>query len=128
MGYYLINTPKTDWEIAGGPAYQTTRFDSVESGQDSSESTPAFMAGTSFDTELTEDIDFIFKYTFQIINKASGRYTHHSTTTFKTELTEWLDLDTTLVWDRTQNPTSGDDHIVPKKDDYYVIFSLGINF
>lgn len=128
MGYYIIDTPKTTWEIAGGPAYQTTRFDSVEPGQDSTESTPALMAGTNFDTELTDDIDFIFKYTFQILNRASGTYTHHSVTTFETELTKWLDFDTSFVWDRTQNPTPDDDGIVPEKNDYYVIFSLGIDY
>lgn len=128
MGYYLINTSKTEWEIAGGPAYQITRFNSVETGKDSSESTPALMAGTDFDTELTEDIDFNFKYTFQIVNQASGTYTHHSITTFETELTKWLDFDTSFVWDRVQDPTPDDDGTVPKLDDFYVIFSLGIDF
>ena len=128
MGYYIINTPRTQWVIAAGPAYQTSRFDSVESGQDSIESTPALMAGTDFETELTEHVDFIFKYSFQILKKASGTYTHHSVTTFKTDFTKWLDFDTSFVWDRTENPTPDDDGIVPKKDDFYLIFSLGIDF
>jgi len=128
MGYYIIDTSKTEWEVAAGPAYQTTQFDSVEPGEDKREWTPVLMGGTNFDTELTESIDFIFKYTFQILNDASGTYTHHSVTTFETELTKWLDFDTSLVWDRIENPTPDDDGIVPKKDDYYLIFSLGIDF
>lgn len=128
MGYYIIDTSKTEWEVAAGPAYQTTRFDSVEPGQDEREWTPVLMVGTNFDTELTGSIDFIFKYTFQILNDASGTYTHHSVTTFETELTKWLDFDTSLVWDRIENPTPDDDGIVPKKDDYYLMFSLGIDF
>ena len=128
MGYHIIDTSKTGWYVAGGPAYQTTRFDSVEPGKASSEWTPALVAGTNFDTELTKSMDFIFKYTFQILNDASGTYTHHLVTTLETELTEWLDFDTSFVWDRVQNPTPDDDGIVPKKDDYYLIFSLGIDF
>ena len=127
MGYYLINTPKTEWDIAGGPGYQITRFESVTSGGNSSDS-PAVMAGTVFDTELTKTIDFIFNYSFQILNKASGTYTHHSVTTLETELTEWLDFDTSFVWDRVQNPTPDNDGTVPEQDDFYLIFSLGINF
>ena len=86
------------------------------------------MAGTIFDTELTKTIDFIFNYAFQILNKASGTYTHHSITTLETELTEWLDFDTSFIWDRIQNPRPDDDGTVPEKDDFYLIFSLGIEF
>ena len=128
IGYRIIYTSKTEWYVAGGPAYQTTRFDSVEPGQDSSEWTPALMVGTNFDTELTKRIDFIFNYTFQILSEASGTYTHHSVTTLETELTEWLDFDTSFVWDRVQNPTRDDDGTVPKKDDFYLILSLGVDF
>ena len=128
IGYHIIDTPKTEWDVAGGPAYQSTRFDSVEPGQDSSEWTPALVAGTNFNTELTKNIDFIFDYTFQILNEASGTYTHHSVTTLETELTNWLDFDTSFVWDRVQNPTRDDDGKVPKKDDFYLILSLGIDF
>lgn len=128
MGYHIIYTSKTDWLVAGGPGYQTTRFVSVEPGQDSSEWTPGLMAGTYFDTELTKRIDFTFKYTFHILNKASGTYTHHSVTTFETDLTEWLDFDISFVWDRVQKPTSDSDGKIPKKDDFYLIFALGIDF
>ena len=127
MGYYLINTPKTEWHIAGGPGYQITRFESVTSGGSSSDS-PAVMAGTVFDTELTKTIDFIFNYSFQILNDTSGTYTHHSVTTLETELTEWLDFDTSFIWDRVQNPRPDNDGTVPEQDDFYLIFSLGINF
>jgi putative salt-induced outer membrane protein YdiY len=127
-GYHIIDTPDTQWTVGGGPAYLTTRFDSVEPGENSSEWSPALAAGTNFDSELTKRIDFIFKYTFQILNEASGTYTHHSITTLETELTEWLDFDTSFVWDRTQDPTPEADGTVPEKDDFYFIFSLGIDF
>ena len=128
MGYNIIDTSRTEWKVSGGPAYQTTKFDSVEPGQASSEWTPALVAGTDFNTELTNTIDFTFKYNLQILNEASGTYTHHSITTLETELTKWLDFDTSFVWDRVQNPTPNADGTVPEKDDFYLIFSLGIDF
>lgn len=128
MGYNIIDTSRTEWKVSGGPAYQTTKFDSVEPGQASSEWTPALVAGTDFNTELTNTIDFTFKYNLQILNEASGTYTHHSITTLETELTKWLDFDTSFVWDRVQSPTPNADGTVPEKDDYYLIVSLGINF
>lgn len=128
MGYNIIDTSRTEWRVSAGPAFQTTKFDSVQPGEASSEWTPVFTLSTHFDTELTKTIDFVFKYNLQILNDASGTYTHHSVATLETELTKWLDFDTSLVWDRTQNPTPDADGTVPKKDDFYLIFSLGIDF
>ena len=73
-------------------------------------------------------MDYIFKYDLQILNKESGTYTHHLITSFETELTKWLDFDTSFVWDRVENPKPNDDGTIPEKDDYYFIFSLGIDF
>ena len=127
MGYHIIDTSKTQWDVAGGPAYQTTRFSGVEPGRDSSESTPAFVVGTEFNTELTKTVDFDYQYRFQLMNEESGRYTHHMVAAFETELTGWLDFDVSLIWDRIQEPQPRTDGSVPKQDDYYMIFSLGID-
>jgi len=128
MGYHIIDTSKTEWGVSGGLAYQRTRFESVEPGRDSSESTPAFVAGTRFYRELTKTVDFDFRYDLQIINEESGTYTHHLVAAFETELTGWLDFDVSFVWDRIEDPTPGADGTVPKQDDFYLIFSLGIEF
>jgi hypothetical protein len=128
MGYHIMDTSKTEWDVTGGLAYQTTRFESVEPGQDSSTSTPAFVAGTHFNRDLTKNVDFDFLYNFMIVNEASGTYTHHFVAALETELTGWLDFDVSFVWDRTKDPTAEADGTVPKPDDFYLIFSLGIDF
>ena len=128
LGYHIINTPKTEWEVSGGPAFQTTRFVSTGEGEDSSESTSALVAGTHFNRELTKRVDFDFRYDVQIVNEASGNYTHHFVVAVETEITRWLDFDVSLVWDRTKDPTPEADGTVPKPDDFYLIFGLGIEF
>jgi hypothetical protein len=128
MGYHIMDTSKTEWDVTGGLAYQTTRFVSVEPGRDSSESTPAFVAGTHFNRDLTKNVDFDFLYNFMIVNEESGTYTHHFVAALETELTGWLDFDVSFVWDRTKDPTAEADGTVPKPDDFYLIFSLGIDF
>jgi len=127
IGYHIMNTPKTEWDVAGGPAYQTTQFVSVEAGGDLSESTPALVAGTHYNTELTSKVDFDFNYRFQIMNEVSGRYSHHLVAAFETELTRWLDFDISFIWDRTQNPQPEADGRVPQQDDFFLIFGLGID-
>ena len=128
IGYNIIDTSKTTWDVTAGPAHQNTQFVSVEPGQDSSESTVVLMVGTYFDTELTKKTDFDLLYNFQIVNEASGSYTHHLITSLETELTGWLDFDISFVWDRIQNPTPAADGTMPNKNDLQLIFSLGIEF
>jgi len=128
MGYHIIDTPKTKWDVSAGPAYQRTRFDSVQAGQASSESTPAFVAGTLFNREVTKAVDFDFRYDLQVVNEESGTYTHHFLAGLETELTGWLDFDVSFVWDRTKDPQPNADGTVPEQDDFYLIFGLGIEF
>jgi len=128
VGYLVIDTSRTEWELSGGPGYQKTWFDSTEVGQNSSESSLAFVAGTHFNIELTGSVDFDFRYDFQIVNKTSGSYIHRMVPALETELTDWLDLDVSLVWDRIQDPQPDADGIVPEQDDYYFIVALGIEF
>lgn len=128
IGYHLIDNSKTNWDIKAGPAYQFTRFESVAFGQDLNESTPAFTAGTSFDTELTDKLDFIANYNFNIVNKDSGLYVHHVITTLEAEITDLLDFDISFIWERTQKPALRSDGTIPRKDDLQLIFSVIIDF
>ncbi len=128
VGYHIIDTSKTTWDITGGPAYQNTVFISVEKGQEPEESTLALTVSTLFDTELSKRLDLKARYNFQIVNEESGSYLHHVITTLETEVTKWLDFDISFVWDRTQDPTPRADGTVPNQDDYQMIFAIGVDF
>ncbi len=125
IGYHIINTPKTKWDITPGVAYQYTQNVSVEAGQDPNNSTPALVVGTNYDTELTKKIDFNASYRFYIVNQESGKYTHHAVAVLEIELTRRLDLDLSFVWDRIQDPKREADGRLPEQDDYYLFFGIG---
>ena len=125
-GYTIIDTKRTDWDISGGPAYQATRFVSVQAGENIEETTPAIVVGTNYDIELTRKLDFIFNYSTTWGNKASGGYTHHIITTFESEITGSFDFDISFVWDHISNPTAADDGTIPFKDDYRL--TLGVSY
>jgi Protein of unknown function, DUF481 len=126
-GYTIIDTPDTTWDVTGGPAYRATRYVSVQPGDSQKVSTPALVAGTSYDTTLTKTVDFIGSYNFSIVNKESGTYTQHLIGTFEIELTSILDFNISFVWDRTQDPQPRSDGSVPKKDDYQLLLTLGVD-
>ena len=128
FGYDVIKNQKITWDLNGGLAYQTTTFESVEAGEKDSADTPALVIGTLYDYELAKWMDFLFNYTFQIVNSGSGTYTHHLVTSLEFELTRTLDFDISIIWDRTQNPQPEADGVVPKQDDLRLVFFLGVDF
>lgn len=124
IGYHIIDTPKTEWDITAGIAYQSTENASVEAGQGTNSSTPALVVSTKYDTELTKKIDFNALYRFDIVNQESGKYTHHVQSALEFELTRRLDFDLSFVWDRIQNPKPENDGGVPDQDDLYFFFGI----
>jgi hypothetical protein len=127
-GYYLIDRPKVEWLVLGGPAYQHTRFDTVVAGEDQESSAPAFFLQSSFDIELTKRIDLELGYQAIVTSEEAGRVTHHSTATFEIDLTRRLDLDVSFIWDRTENPQADAVGDVPKQNDFRLNLSLGVKF
>jgi putative salt-induced outer membrane protein YdiY len=128
MGYYLIDQPKLEWEIAGGPAYQFIHFDNVEAEADLEQTTPAIVFQSNFDITLTKRVDFELNYSLIAANENSGGLAHHATATLEIELTRRLDLDVTFTWDRISNPQADASGAIPKNDDFRLDLSLGIKF
>lgn len=126
IGYTIIDTSSTEWLISPGIAYQRTRYDSTETGEADTSSTPALVVSTEYDTDLTKKIEFYIDYKFYVVNKESGTYSHHAVTGLEFDLTGRLEFDLSLIWDRTQNPQPASDGTVPEQDDVH--FYFGISF
>jgi hypothetical protein len=128
VGYQLVDTPRVSWEVNVGPAYQHTTFDSVVEGESDTESTAALSAGTTYTNALTGDIDYLLDYRLLLVKPEAGRYTHHFITGLSFDAFGPLDLDVSFVWDRVQEPRPASSGLVPKKDDYRLIFGVGFDF
>jgi len=127
-GYQLIDTAKTEWRVAAGPAFKFTKFEDVQPGESDSQSTGAVWLGTDYNRELNSKMDLILGYNTVTGNQDSGGYTHHTFATLETELLSWLDFDTSFFWDHIQNPTPDSDGIVPKNNDYRFVIGLGLDY
>lgn len=127
-GYTLLDTGRTEWDVFGGGAYQYTRFSSVLPGEDDHAQTPAFVAGSIYDTELTRWMDLYAKYNLTLLNERSGTYTHLAQAGVEIELTDILDLDVSVVWNRTQTPQERDDGTIPEQDDLQFILGVSLDF
>lgn len=128
VGYQVLDTAKTGWEVFAGPGYRVIEYDDVEPGEDSTERSWLFFAGTNFDRELSDWIDLTYEYEFQITSESAGLYTHHMVGGLDIELTHKLDLTLSVTWDRTEKPQPDSDGMVPKKNDWRYVVGLGWNF
>lgn len=125
IGYTLIKTNKSEWQVTGGPAYQATEFVSVQPDQAQKDSTFTLVLSTKFDFELNSKVDLEGSYAATLGDEATGNYSHHSIFTVETELTDDLDLDTSLVWDRTRQPVAEANGDIPEQDDFRFLVGLG---
>jgi len=124
-GYSLINNNETEWDITGGPAYQETRFESVQVGKNQTDGTFTLTLGSNFETELNDRVDLQGSYSMALGDKEIGNYTHHALFTVGTELTDKLDLDVTAIWDYVRKPVADINGNTPEKDDFRVMIGLG---
>ena len=128
VGYMILDTGRTTWELRARAAYQWTSFDQVPDGEPSSADTPALLVGTGYDHDLTGWIDYFLDFDFRVVDEASGTYSHHLITGLKLDLVGSLDFDVSWVWDRIEDPQPDADGLVPERDDYRLVFGLGLSF
>jgi hypothetical protein len=125
IGYSLINTNETEWDISAGPAYQSTRFVSVQPDQPSQDNAITLILSTNFDTELNSKVDLKGSYSATLGDETTGNYSHHSILTVETEITGKLDFDVSLVWDRVRSPVPDENNVTPEQDDFRLMIGLG---
>ena len=127
-GYQILDSKTIEWSVSGGPGYQETKYSDVEAGQAERQSTPALVVLTDSEWDITKNIDFDGSYRMQVVDEASGRYTHHMILSFETDITKRIDLDVSWIWDRLQLPEPRADGTVPAKDDFRTTVGLTFEF
>lgn len=128
LGYWLIKNIYTEWNISGGPAYQSTKFDSVQPGQSPDKNTLTLVLSTRFNSKLNSKVDLEGFYIATLGDSSIGNYSHHSMFTVKTELQDEFYLDVSFAWDRTRRPVENADGVVPEQDDFKILVGLRYDY
>ena len=128
VGYTLIDTSKTTWSVSGGPAFLYTRYETVGLNKSIDTFSPAMELSTKYEIEISEITDITYSYKLTYSDRAAGRYKHHMYLTLENELTSWLDIDITGVWDYILEPEEASDSTLPKKSDYQLLVGFSLEF
>jgi len=129
VGYRIINTNQHKWDISGGPAIMYLEHISVTNlSNDLTIWAPTIEISTFVDFELSKIVDFIYNYKTTFTKSKAGGYKHHMVATLENEITSWLDLDFSFIWDYTLYPEETSAGLLPAKNDYQLLIGLGIEF
>ncbi|MBL1243302.1 MAG: DUF481 domain-containing protein [Sulfurimonas sp.] len=128
VGYTLIDNKKVRWSFSGGPAFVYTKYETVAFGNKTEDFSPALEFSTKYENELNSIIDLIYDYKLTYVNSAAGTYKHHMLLTLENELTSWLDLDITGVWDYILDPQETSQQTIPKQNDFQLLIGFGLKF
>jgi putative salt-induced outer membrane protein YdiY len=128
VGYTLVDTKDTEWSISGGPAFLYTKYYTVFADNSIDTFSPALELSTKYELELNKITDITYDYKLTYADENAGVYKHHMVLTIENELTSWLDLDFTGVWDYTREPEEAANGTYPVKSDFQLLIGLGIEF
>ncbi len=127
-GYHAVDRKNVEWDLQAGVGYRFTAFDSVEAGEDNSDGTAAIIAGTTFNWDITSDIDFHFNYSIQIGAPNTVDTNQFAFLTLSIDLLGDLDLDLSLTWNRVGDPQPIANGTTPLRDDLRYTVGLGWDF
>jgi len=128
LGYFLIDSNKTEWDFSFGGGYQSTQYMEVENDKESIVNSFAFVGTTNFDTELSKALDLLLQYRVQWSKDAAGGYTHHTLSSLDFELTKSFDIGVSLVWDYVEKPSADAAGDEPVQNDFRLSFNLSYEY
>ena len=128
VGYTLIDTDRTTWSVSGGPAFLYTKYATVLTGSDIDNSSIAAEASTKYELEISDITDITFDYKLTLSRENAGKYKHHMVGIVENELTSWLDIDITGIWDFILDPETTSNGNIPDQNDFQVLIGLGMEF
>lgn len=128
VGYNLVETKKVEWELYAGVGGNYLDNVSVAEGDSNGDWSPVGTFSSDLDIELTSWLDYELEIKLSFLEEDSGKYQHHVVSTLSTDLVNDLDLDFSVIWDRTENPQIAEDGTVPEQDDYRMVVSLTYDF
>jgi putative salt-induced outer membrane protein YdiY len=128
FGVHLMDSQRVEWDLNVGVGGNYLENVSVAAGEPNGEWSPVGTFSSDLDVELTSWLDYELEIGMSFLEEKAGKYQHHVVSTLSSDLVFDLDLDVSLIWDRTEVPQVAEDGTVPEQDDYRLVISLTYDF
>lgn len=128
VGYFIFRQSRVEWSVGIGGGYQSTYYLSVEEGEEGREQTGSAIPSTSFETDITKDVELTIDYKAQVGIPDPKSSTHNFDLILSVDFfKDVFELSFTLGWDHTENPKPYEDGTVPERDELKMTFGFGID-
>ncbi len=127
LGYTVLDLDKVTVDFTAGPGFQQVEYVTVSEGENRIQSSFGALFTATVDWEVTDWMDFIGTYRVQFAPKDVGGISSHADSTLEVEVTDNLDLNFSIIWDRIEMPQSGEDGIEPERDDFRFVLGIGLD-
>lgn len=128
IGYTMTKTKELEINFSGGPAFLYTRYYTTPLNKREEYNSLAIELSTKIEYEVNKITDITYDYKLTYTGEESGKYKHHMILSFENELTKWLDLDISGIWDYILYPEMAEDGTTPEQSDFQILVGLGIDF
>ena len=128
VGFHILDQGDLKWDVEPAIGYRYTKYDSVEPDEDNTSTTFALIGRTFFETDITKNLDFSLNYSLSVGLNTPQNNIHHTVAQSSFELSDTLDLNIALTWDRQSNPQADADGTVPEKDDFRLTLGIVLDF
>lgn len=127
-GVFLARKSSFEWWVQLNGGYQSTSFASTEPGDVDQEGSASAIPSTSLELDITGKLELSFNYRSQVTIPDSKGTTHHTFALLSYDLLSVLTLDTSVTWDRVENPKRDSEGNLPQRDDLRLYFGIGLDF
>ncbi len=125
-GYVILDDPLQRWDVFAGPSGQYTKFVEAEEDEATDETSPLFLIGTSYERDITDNIEFEFDYNVKFTREESGSIIQHLESSIEIELINDFDIELSIVWDRTEDPIPDENGFQADQTD--LLFTVGLEY
>lgn len=127
-GYFIIDKLDHKWDMGGLAGYEYTKYDSVLTDGDDSDSTGAVIGFSDYTVEVTHDVDFIVDYRITATSSHLGESDHRAGIILSVDLMKDMDLDVAFTWDRVGDPQRDSSGDLPEKNDFRLTVGFDWDF
>jgi len=129
IGYTIYDTIKTEWDVATGPAYLTTKNYNVDDDGDIMSRSLSWEFNSKYKYSFNKLNKIRLNYKFSLTDRASGTYKHHGMLKFENDIVkDRIYVDTSLIWDYIHHVQQKEDGYLPKKSDFQILIGGGLIF
>ncbi|HWO11346.1 MAG TPA: DUF481 domain-containing protein, partial [Polyangiaceae bacterium] len=115
------------WDLDLGGGYQYTNYDSAPPGAEDTSKEGIVQLGTRFETEPWPGVDLDVSWRSFIAVTDLERTYHQGSLSLAVEPHDIFEVKLAVFYDRTEQPVSDEDGLVPDKNDLRLVGGLGVD-